>query len=166
MSTDDQISVFAIDETPIATMKLPRNVHSWEMDLAFYFTRMGDYGLLKLVLCMTSFEGVMEIYTAATRIDSASHGGIYRAVDFSEEDGPEPPAPLEVFDTANFPTNPPATLSPIELAEELTTSWGSLSQDSMPRTESFVPFPFSPGPLYPTSPIDGITEKLEGSEMV
>ena len=165
-AADGQISVFTIDEVLIVKMQLPRKNEPWEMDIAFHLTRMGDYGVLELVLSLTSLVGVIENYTSAVRIDSMSHGGIYRAVDFSEEGRPEILAPLEVFGTANFPTNPPTTLSPIELAEEPPTPRGSLRQDYMPRTESFVPFPFSSGPLYPASPIDDTTEKLEGSEMV
>lgn len=85
------------------------------MDIGFHLTGMGDYGVLNLVFCMASSEGVIEVSTAAVRIDSMSHGGAYRNVDFGEATPLMPLSPIradeELYENAWSP------LSPIEVDE-------------------------------------------------
>ena len=161
-----QISVFTIYEALIVEMLLPHGATQGSIDIAFHLDRMGDHGVLKLVLSLVNFRGVIENYTSAVRIDSLSHGGIYYGVDFGLTAQLEPRVLLEVEGEADLPAMPPASSSPIQVDPGSFT----LHERLIYRHATTLNHPVRSISLIRSPvvywPQDDESEKLRGSEMV
>lgn len=150
--------MFTIDEAPVTTMKLSPKTESCEVDIGFHLIGMGDHGVLQLVFCVVEWSGTTEIHTAAIRIDSISHGGAYRGVDFNAQTS------LEVGDRIESSADDSTPSSQIEVDEELAVYREKPTYEYTPP-EELVPITAA-GSLSASLTIHDTKEQLRGSQMV